>query len=256
MVVANSRLWKLSQDSMAFHYIPMEVTVNEYGMIEEVPTEEAWTFDFAFNPNQVQVSYKKVKQIIPTKNGFVTQHWHNSMHTFSFQGVTEPLIGPLGRPDIVERNPRQPPEWIADPKEKNLRDTPQWKMFWLLDQFIQATNRDILMYYDGAEYAGAFDGFQFTEDASDPYIVKYNFQFTAYPTKDYSTVRWFVGSGGQNGAEEERDDITRDLKKSVTGSNKSPWEKILSEMQSDQTSFEISRLVTEAQDLSLQTRTR
>lgn len=228
--------WRLQPDYLRFIYRKSSWAIDSYGT--PVKTYDKTngmfgTFVFSFNPQAVAVNYNKINVDIPTKSGFVTQQWFAGMETFTFNGETEPFIGP----NALHYNG----EGFAIGNEvTNLKNTAQYRMFWLLDQYIKSANDDIIMVYDGAAYDGIFQNFSYNETADDPFSIKYTFTYRAYPyimgSQGALPTRWTVSASTKNG--DDFVDITSGKKAEVSANNKNSWNDILTTMQQDLVAFE------------------
>ncbi len=88
------------------------------------------------------------------------------MKVMNFQGTSGALI---------------PTDVSTDTEAFNIRETVQYANFLQLRQFYETANQDVGFYFLGRFVQGVLAEFAFTEDANDPYQIKYSFKFEAYP---------------------------------------------------------------------------
>lgn len=117
---------------------------------------------FGLKPQNLNVIKPKIFGKKTTIDSALIEHWINDLQTFDFKGTTgnlEPLY----------------------PEMSNLKSSAIYQWFYQLDMFIQKHNQDILMLYEGINYWGYFNNFNFTENADSPFTIDYTFSFSVYP---------------------------------------------------------------------------
>lgn len=77
--------------------------------------------------------------------------------------------------------PLTPPSGDFDAEKFNIRQTVQYANFLQLKRFFEEANQDVGIFFLGRFLLGVMSDFQFTEDANNPYEIKYEFTFEAYP---------------------------------------------------------------------------
>ena len=121
---------------------------------------------FRINPDNLTVGNKKVDSIVYTKKGHERQYHGEDLVTFTYRGSTgymQSYLRSIGINDI--------------------RFSEAWAKFEGFKKFYTDSEDDVNMYYDGAVYEGFFGNFNYRKDANDPFQIKYDFIFTAYPNQ-------------------------------------------------------------------------
>lgn len=147
------------------------------------------------------VAFNQAKQIerIPTRGGYVEQHWGEGARSIDFNMVTGGFVRAYSGLSNVTGGPG------AYPAKGNRRETISYDKY--LDMLALFHNNGsvydvsgkivfqgiIRVTFDGGIYLGWFSSFQVTEDASKPY----QFGLTANFTVDHEVLRF--RSGGMGG---------------------------------------------------------
>lgn len=125
-----------------------------------------YSFVFRINPTTTSRTQTRARSTILTKGGYMTQYWSAGMKSMTFAGSSGSLTPPPG----------------GDTGGGfNIRQTIQYSNFLSLRKFYEEANQDIGLFYLGRFVTGVMSDFNFTEDANNPYEIKYTFKFEAYP---------------------------------------------------------------------------
>ena len=146
-------------------------------------------FRFALNPQNLKVSRPKIQKVVLTKAGFEHHYVREAMVNMSYTGKSGYLEPPsvvlrkLGADSNMIRNLEQNP--TTKNMMSDLRLSPAWLKFQRFEEFYNASTEDLVMIFDGIFYQGIFaeDGLHWSQDASNPAIINYDFTFLAYPDK-------------------------------------------------------------------------
>jgi hypothetical protein len=135
---------------------------------------------FRLNPRRISFSEEKIVQVVLTKGGWDKQFWRlgsdndNASGNKLIQIVFEGQTGSLVPPDFFLR------QGISD-----IRLSPAWRSFVLLQDFFRSRNGDLRMIFEGDVYEGHSGTFSFTLEADNPFLVNYRLNFFAYPERIY-----------------------------------------------------------------------
>jgi hypothetical protein len=125
-----------------------------------------YAFVFRINPTVHRRQQTRDRQTVLTKGGYLTHYWSSGMRQMTFQGSSGALV---------------PPERQQDQAQFNIRQTDAYANFLQLKRFYEDANQDVALFFLGRFLQGALADFNFTEDADNPYQIKYEFKFDAYP---------------------------------------------------------------------------
>lgn len=135
---------------------------------------------FRLNPRRISFSEEKLVQTVLTKGGWDKQFWRlgsdnenasgNKLMQITFEGQTGSLV---------------PSEFFLRQGITDIRLSPAWRSFLLLQDFFRSHNGDLRMIFEGDVYEGHSGTFAFTLEADNPYLVSYRLTFMAYPERIY-----------------------------------------------------------------------
>jgi hypothetical protein len=130
-------------------------------------------FRFRINPQSLRVRKARVQAYELTKAGYERYDFGNEMWVLSYRGTSGRLI----------------PEDLMVGETFDLTDTDAWKKMEEFDRFFTERGEETLQLTAttllGFLYLrGSMKEFDFEQDANDPFQIRYNFTFWAFPTND------------------------------------------------------------------------
>lgn len=124
------------------------------------------SFIFRLNPTVEDRRQTRVKSTVLGKGGYFTQYWSSGMKSMQFRGTSGSLT-----PQTQE----------DDTSRFSIRETQAYVNFVLLRSFYESANEDVGLFFHGKLMIGVLSDFHFAADANDPFQIKYDFKFDAYP---------------------------------------------------------------------------
>jgi len=123
-------------------------------------------FVFRLNPTVEDRRQTRLRSTVFSKGGYFTQYWSSGMKVMDFKGTSGPLL---------------PPTLADDNATFSIRETQEYSNFVLLRSFYESANEDVGLFFLGKLLIGVLADFHFVVDADDPFQIKYDFKFEAYP---------------------------------------------------------------------------
>lgn len=162
-------------------------------------------FRFRINPNLLTVRKNKIISNSFTKTGFTFSHHGNDLTRLGYKGSTgyfEPpnvaqVASQIAR--IVPGFPRnvQDAEALRDAitslllsGQINITQSEVWQKFRRFEAFWDRIQSEMAMYYDQRLYRVQVTSFNYSEDASDPFQIKYDFEVLAHTDRPTGADRF------------------------------------------------------------------
>jgi len=132
-------------------------------------------FIFRLNPNKLDRHYSKIRTNTISGAGLIMDTYGNQGITYSYSGTMgnmRPALGLLRLPQL----------------------TAAWHNLYFFKKFFLDHDQDLIFVLDDEACVGRFDSFDFGLDASNPWLINYRFQITAYPDTEFNLLDGFVGA--------------------------------------------------------------
>jgi hypothetical protein len=146
-------------------------------------------FRFSINPQNATFTKNKVQAVTLTKAGYELQYWRNQMIGIAYVGRSGAFQPPSQTLQNLGASVQDVKNLTAGALGNSLNDirlSPAWLKFQRFQDFYDTASGDLMMVFDGVFYQGFFEDFSFSQDANNPFIINYNFKFSAYPDKVYN----------------------------------------------------------------------
>ena len=124
------------------------------------------------NPQTWSQSFKKIITRYSTFSAFVEEHWGDELDTITASATTGGFIHEDTGYDTVNRSKTKPFHKFQDILDIYKNNGNQYNN---LGQVVKKGS--IVVFFDPGTYIGHFENFNYVEDASNPYIFKFDFTF-------------------------------------------------------------------------------
>lgn len=153
-------------------------------------------FRFRINPNRLSKRRKKITTQKYTGNGWDVDTRGEEMIVYSYSGNSGSLVAVEVYQKLMSiLNGYLKKSGIFDSFLGNIVDyfiyNPKLSSAYIkmvmFDKFWKSNNDDLLIVWEDNTYLGKFQSFEWNQDAMNPYLINYNFDFVVYPQFNYNT---------------------------------------------------------------------